>query len=88
MVVTADTSVAHLAGTLGRPTCVLLAQAPDWRWGSSGSHCPWYPGMRLARQPASNDWHTPVEEIVALLQSALAADAPREAVQRLCAAPG
>lgn len=56
LVITVDTSTAHLAGALGRPTWVLLAYNPDWRWLLEREDCPWYPGMRLFRQAAPEDW--------------------------------
>ena len=52
----ADTALAHLAGALGRPVRTLLAFAPDWRWRLGRVDTPWYPTMRLFRQPAPNDW--------------------------------
>ena len=68
-VVTVDTSIAHLAGALGKPVFVLLPFAPDWRWGIAGDRTPWYPTMRLFRQPAIGDW----ESAVLSLREALAA---------------
>lgn len=56
LVITIDNSTAHLAGALGVPVWVLLPFAPDWRWGEEREHCPWYPSMRLFRQPALGDW--------------------------------
>jgi len=55
LVVTVDTSMAHLAGTLGVPAVVLLAHLPEWRWGL-GDATPWYPSVKLIRQPAPRDW--------------------------------
>jgi hypothetical protein len=57
LVITVDGMAAHLAGTLGRPTWTLLKHEADWRWMETRSDTPWYPGMRLFRQPAPGDWH-------------------------------
>ena len=56
LVITVDTMLAHLAGALGRPVWTLLAFAPDMRWMLGRADTPWYPTMRLFRQPAPNDW--------------------------------
>jgi Flp pilus assembly protein TadD len=55
LIITVDTSMAHLAGSLGLPTIVLLPHLPEWRWGL-GEHTPWYPTLTLLKQPAHNDW--------------------------------
>ncbi len=56
LLVSVDTAPAHLAGALGRPVWTMLCFAPDWRWRRERSDCPWYPGMRLFRQPRPGDW--------------------------------
>lgn len=56
LVVTIDTSIAHLAGALGRPVWVALKQCPEWRWMLGRDDSPWYPTMRLFRQSAAGDW--------------------------------
>lgn len=64
VVISVDTSVAHLAGALGCPTWVLLPHVPDWRWLLARSDSPWYPRMRLFRQGPERHW-TPVLQAVA-----------------------
>lgn len=56
LVITVDTSVAHVAGALARPCWTLLCHAADWRWFESRDDSPWYPTMRLFRQPKPRDW--------------------------------
>jgi tetratricopeptide (TPR) repeat protein len=56
LIITVDTSVAHLAGALGRPVWTLLPFAPDWRWMLNRNNTPWYPTMRLFRQKNFGDW--------------------------------
>jgi tetratricopeptide (TPR) repeat protein len=72
LVITVDTSVAHLAGALGRPLWVMLTFAPDWRW-TLGESTPWYPGARLFRQSTQGDWHG----VVARVSEALRLMPPR-----------
>ena len=56
LVISIDTSIAHLAGALGRPVWILLSSSPDWRWMAEGETSPWYPTMRLFRQSRPGDW--------------------------------
>jgi ADP-heptose:LPS heptosyltransferase len=55
-VVTTDTSIAHLAGALRRPTFVALQKVPEWRWLLDRDDSPWYPDMRLFRQSEAGGW--------------------------------
>ena len=63
LVIAPDTAVAHLAGALGAPVWVALPYAPDWRWMLGREDCPWYPSMRLFRQPGWGDWPSVFQRI-------------------------
>ncbi|HEX4650197.1 MAG TPA: tetratricopeptide repeat protein, partial [Granulicella sp.] len=67
LVIAVDTSVAHLAGAVGRPTWLLLPFAPDWRWMLEREESPWYPTMRLFRQRERKGWEPVVERLRAAL---------------------
>jgi Flp pilus assembly protein TadD len=69
LVITVDTSVAHLAGSLGRPTWILLPFTPDFRWLIDRSDSPWYPSVRLFRQTETRDYADVVERVRAELLS-------------------
>lgn len=56
LVISVDTSVAHLAGALGKPTCLLLPYVPDWRWLLERRDSPWYPSMSVHRQNSTRKW--------------------------------
>jgi ADP-heptose:LPS heptosyltransferase len=64
LVIAVDTMIAHLAGALARPVWVLQPFAPDYRWLLHRDDSPWYPTMRLFRQPAPGQWLPVIEQIV------------------------
>ena len=68
LVITSDTSVAHLAGGMGKTTWLLLKNVPDWRWGLEGDTTFWYPSMRLFRQQQRGNWDEVLERVVEALQ--------------------
>jgi tetratricopeptide (TPR) repeat protein len=76
LIVTVDTSTAHLAGSLGVPTIVLLPHFPEWRWGLGGT-TPWYPAARLIRQPSPGDWRGAVEKLKTEIVSRIVASGCR-----------
>ena len=67
LVISVDTSVAHVAGALGRPAFVLLPFQPDWRWMLGRDASPWYPAMRLFRQTAIGDWSGVIARVCSAL---------------------
>ena len=67
-VISADSCVVHLAGLLGVQTWVALRHTPDWRWGLQEAHTPWYPTLKLFRQPAPDDWGSVVQKMAQQLR--------------------
>jgi tetratricopeptide (TPR) repeat protein len=65
LVVSVDTAVAHLSGALGADVWTLLSHTPDWRWQLRRGDSPWYPTMRLFRQPAWGDWSSVIQDVAA-----------------------
>jgi ADP-heptose:LPS heptosyltransferase len=72
IVISVDTSVAHLASALGKETWVLLPYAPDWRWLLDRQDSPWYQSVCLYRQDEHRDWHNVMISIAADLTNRLA----------------
>jgi hypothetical protein len=69
LIITTDTSTANLVGALYRPGWIMLSFVPDWRWGFDVSESPWYPTLRLFRQPRPGDWQPVLERVAAALRS-------------------
>ena len=63
LIITIDTSIAHLAGAMGKPIWLLTDKNNDWRWGLEGDKTPWYPSMRLFRQSKLFEWEPVLEEV-------------------------
>lgn len=74
LVISVDTSVAHLAGALAKPVWIMLPHAPDWRWLETRSDSPWYPSAELFRQDSSRRWEPVIADIAAELASLAAPD--------------
>ena len=68
LVITCDTSIAHVAGALGRPTWVVLKRVPDWRWMLDGKDNPWYPTVELFRQTVDGRWDDVFDRVCRNLQ--------------------
>lgn len=71
LVISIDTSIAHFAAGLGTPTWNLLPNPPDWRWMLNRADSPWYPNMRLFRQPEPGNWEPVIKQIVQELKKQL-----------------
>jgi hypothetical protein len=69
LVLTVDTSVAHLAGAMGKPVWIMLPWCSEWRWLHGRPDSPWYPTARLFRQPGPNDWKAVAEQIAEALKA-------------------
>jgi hypothetical protein len=82
LVVSVDSMPAHLAGTLGLPTCLLLPEPCDWRWTAGRGDTPWYPCMQLLRQVRPGDWEAPLARLQAWLSRQAASAASRHAARR------
>ena len=63
LVITTDTSVPHLVGSLGKEGWVFLPRYADWRWGRESANTPWYPDLRLFRQKKEGDWSSVINRV-------------------------
>lgn len=81
LLISVDTAVAHLAGALNRPAWVMITRQPDWRWLLEREDSPWYPSVRLFRQPGKWDWRPVVGRLRDELRS-LVASQPQEKTRR------
>ncbi len=72
LVITVDTSIAHLSAAIGTPVWTILPEPPDWRWMLKRTDTPWYPNMRLFRQPERGAWDSVMKQIVSELERAVA----------------
>ncbi|MEG3900488.1 tetratricopeptide repeat protein [Microcoleus sp. B4-C5] len=88
LVICVDTSVAHLAGALGKPVWILLSFVPDWRWMLEREDSPWYPTVRLFRQQKAGDWDGVCDRIKAALLERAGTGAPPLQSTRYQALPG
>ncbi len=64
LVISCDTSVAHLAGAMGKPVWVMLKKEPDWRWHPDGERSTWYPSARLYRQYSHGEWDDVIRRLI------------------------
>ena len=71
LIITSDTSIAHLAGGMGKATWLLLKYVPEWRWGLEGDSTFWYPSMRLFRQKERNNWEEVMERVANVLSQSI-----------------
>jgi tetratricopeptide (TPR) repeat protein len=78
LVISVDTSVAHLAGALGRPTWIMLPYSPDFRWLLDRDDSPWYPTARLFRQTATRDWNEVIDRVRSALIARIVSFTPRQ----------
>jgi ADP-heptose:LPS heptosyltransferase len=77
LVITVDTSIAHLAGALGRPTWILLPYTPDYRWLLDRDDSPWYPTVRLFRQSETREYASVLDRIRTELLATISANRAR-----------
>ena len=74
LVISVCTAVIHLGGALGRPVWVMAPFSPEWRYGIAGEEMPWYPSVRVFRQPAYSDWDAVISHVTQSLHAFAASD--------------
>jgi hypothetical protein len=79
LIITVDTAIGHLSGALGKPAWIMLPKASDWRWLIDRQDSPWYPSVRLFRQPYPGEWDMVIAEVAKELAEYLASAAPATA---------
>jgi tetratricopeptide (TPR) repeat protein len=79
LVITTDTSIAHLVGAMDKPVWILLPHLADWRWMELSETTPWYPSARLIRQTSPGDWAGVLERVIAALDAHFAGQTHRTA---------
>lgn len=82
LVISVDTSVAHLAGALGKPVWMFNRFESEWRWQVDRGDSPWYPTMRIFNQQVSGSWSAPIEQVAAALREFVATRQPRYWLRR------
>jgi tetratricopeptide (TPR) repeat protein len=86
LVISVDTAVAHLAGALGKPIWLLNRFESEWRWMMEREDSPWYPSMRIFRQPAVHDWDSVIARVCIQLEIFVRAHEPRASVPSVTSA--
>jgi hypothetical protein len=69
LVISVDTAVAHLTGAIGKPVWLMLPLVPDWRWLLGRTDSPWYPTMRIFRQPSLGNWPVVIQSVIDALHT-------------------
>jgi tetratricopeptide (TPR) repeat protein len=77
LVISVQTAVVHLTGALGRPAWVMVSGSPEWRYGFAGSTMPWYPSVRVFRQPSLGEWEPVIAAVARDLHSLAEQRGPR-----------
>lgn len=68
LIITVDTSLIHLSGALGKTSKVLVTWNPEWRWLLDRQDSPWYPSVKIFRQPKAGDWKSVIQDVISDLK--------------------